>query len=168
MNELDLQHAQAGNPAAFERLVTPHLNGLYGFITRRVGQDADDTYQETLLGAWKAINSFQGGSSIKTWLYAIAGYKCMDALRKKARTPVPAEMLVEPSQDSFEEESMRRIDMKNALTTLSPEDRSLVFLAYTEGFTRREAADIMGIPEGTVKSRLHRLRHELKKHLGGL
>lgn len=165
MNEMDLKLAQAGNPAAFERLVTPYLAGLYGFISRRVNWDSEDVYQEALLGAWRTIGSFQRDSSFKTWLYAVAGYKCMDALRKKARTPIPAEMLVEPAQEGFEEDSMRRLDINNVLAKLSPEDSSLVYLVYTQGFSNREAAQTLGIPEGTVKSRLHRLRSQLRANL---
>lgn len=167
MNQVDLQLAQAGNPAAFERLVTPHLQGLYGFLQRRMGQEADDVYQETLLGAWKTIGSFQGGSSIKTWLFAIAGYKCADAIRKKGRTPVPAEMLEEPAQESFEEDSMRRMDISSALARLDPEDSSLMYLVYTQGFSNKEAAETLNIPEGTVKSRLYRLRSQMRDQLKG-
>ncbi len=167
MADVDLSLARKGDPAAFERLVTPHLKGLYGFICKRTGAMADDVYQETLLSAWRALPGFREGSTLKTWLYAIADYKCLDALRKKGREPQPAEPDEDMQSPGFEENSLRRMEIRQALAGLSRGDQSLLYLLYTQGFTQKEAADVLGIPEGTVKSRLSRLRKALKEMLGG-
>ena len=167
MPERDLILARKGDTAAFERLVTPHLKGLFAFIKRRTGFEAEDVYQETLLGAWRAISGFSEGSSLKTWLYAIAGYKCADALRRKTRAPVTVEADETLEGGGFEESSLQRLDLGNALKRLPEESQSLLQLVYTEGFTLKEAAGVLGIPEGTAKSRLHALRRTLKELMGG-
>lgn len=167
MQDRDLTLAQQGDPAAFERLVTPHLQGLFAFIRRRAGNEAEDVYQETLLGAWRAIGGFAGSSSLKTWLYAIAGYKCQDCLRRKARAPVTGEANETLGDEGFEEGSLLKMDLDSALKRLPEGDRSLLQLVYAEGFTLREAAGVLGIPEGTAKSRLHRLRTTLQAAMGG-
>lgn len=167
MPETDLARARDGDPAAFERMVTPLLPGLFGFIRRRLGQGAEDAYQETLLAAWRAVGGFSGQSSLKTWLYAIAGYKCADALRKMSREPGTEEAGDALAEEPFEEKSLERMDLKAALAALKPEDQSLLYLVYAQGFSLREAAGSLGIPEGTAKSRLHTLRKRLKNSLGG-
>lgn len=161
----DLSLARTGDPAAFQRLVTPHLKGLYGFLARRCGQLAEDVYQETLLGAWQTIGGFREGSSLKTWLYAIAGYKCTDALRKHLKQPQLVTLDELPGDGGFEGASVKRLDLKDALSALAPEDQALLHLLYTQGFSQKEAGDILGIPEGTVKSRLYYLRRSLKEVL---
>ena len=163
----NLMLARQGDPAAFERLLTPYLAGLFGFIRKRVDRMAEDVYQETLLAAWRAIPGFKQEASIKTWLYAIAGYKCADALRHKSRQPQVTELEDAAPGPGFEEDSTRRLDIRDALDALPPEDRQLLYLVYGQGFTQGEAAGILQIPEGTVKSRLHRLRGTLQAHLEG-
>ena len=167
MAEVDLLLARKGDPAAFERLVSPHLKGLFGFIVKRVRGLAEDVYQETLLSAWHALPGFKEGSTLKTWLYAIAGYKCSDALRRLSREPQPIELDEQQESAGFEESSLHRMDVRQALAKLREEDQALLYLLYTQGFAQKEAAIVLGIPEGTVKSRLNRLRKSLKHLLGG-
>lgn len=167
MQEPDLERARRGDPAAFERLVNPYLKELFFYIRKRVGQQAEDAYQETLLAAWRAIPGFKEGSTLKTWLYAIAGYKCADALRQKGREPQWAGLEEHSRQAGFEEEQVKAMTIRDALAQFDGEDQALLYLVYTQGFTQVEAAMLMGIPEGTVKSRLYRLRNQLKARLGG-
>jgi len=165
--EHNLMLARQGDPAAFERLLTPHLAGLFGFIRKRVDRMAEDVYQETLLAAWRAIPGFKEEASLKTWLYAIAGYKCADAIRSLARQPHLEQLDEATPSPGFEEDSAGRLVVKTALGRLGNADQQLLYLVYSQGFTQREAASILQIPEGTVKSRLHRLRGTLKAHLEG-
>ena len=167
MAEIDLSLARKGDPAAFERLVTPYLKGLFGFIAKKVRGLAEDVYQETLLSAWRAMPGFKEGSTLKTWLYAIAGYKCSDALRRLSREPQSIELDEQQESAGFEESSLHRMDIRQALAKLREEDQALLYLLYTQGFSQKEAAIVLGIPEGTVKSRLNRLRKALKNLLGG-
>ncbi|NLX83373.1 MAG: RNA polymerase sigma factor [Clostridiales bacterium] len=165
--DTNLRLAQAGNPTAFERLLSPYLAGLYGFIRKRVGQMAEDVYQETLLAAWRALPGFKEDASLKTWLYAIAGYKCADALRRQSRQPRQEERQEDAAVPGFEEDSAQRLDVKAALSSLDQEGQDLLYLVYSEGFTQAEAARILGIPLGTIKSRLYHLRRHLKDRLEG-
>lgn len=167
MSEHDLSLAKKGDPAAFERLVTPYLKGLYGFIAKRVSDQAEDVYQETLLGAWRAMPGFREGSTVKTWLYAIAGYKCTDAIRKKASSPILDELDEQTGTQGFEDSSVNTMDIRNAMRSFHHEDQTLLYLLYHQCFTQKEAAMMLDIPEGTVKSRLNRLKRQLKDHISG-
>lgn len=167
MSESDLTLAQRGDPAAFERLVSPHLKGLYGFILKRTQNQAEDVYEESLLAAWRAIKGFQRGSTVKTWLYAIAGYKCTDAIRKNASSPAFKELDETQAVPGFEDDSVTAMDLRTALSHTSDDDQALLHLIFHEGFTQKEAGDLLGIPEGTVKSRLNRLKKQLKLSLTG-
>ena len=120
-----------------------------------------------MLGAWRNIRGFGGNASFKTWLYAIAGNRSMDALRKQARAPEFSELDEQHSQEGFEETAARAMDIRESLGKLCSEDQTLLYLLYTQGLNQKEAAAILGIPEGTVKSRLHRLRALLQQRLGG-
>ena len=167
MEQDDLRLAQQKNPHAFECLVAPYLRGLYGFIVHRVGEEAEDVYQDALLSAWYSIGRYTGGSSLKTWLYAIAGNKCMDHLRKKYRTPHTTELDERTAGPGFEEQSDRTLDLHSAMETLASQDKALLYLVYAQGMTVAQAAQVMDIPEGTVKSRLFTLRKRLRNTLEG-
>ena len=167
MAETDLTLARRGDPAAFERLVTPHLQGLFGFLRKRLGDMAEDAYQETLLAAWQALPGFREGATLKTWLFAIAGYKCVDCIRRNAREGNSV-LLEEGLQgEGFEEGSNHRMQVRDALDSLDGEEQALLYLVFTQGLTQKEAAGVLGIPEGTVKSRLYTLKNKLRKQLGG-
>lgn len=153
----------------FENAVSPHLRGLYAFIRGHAPRDPEDLYQETLLAAWRGFGELRDLDQLRPWLYAIARHKCLDALRAKYRRPQEApeeEALAERGGEGFEQDSALRMDLDAALRALSPEDRLLLYLTYRQGFTNQEAAGVMGIPAGTVKSRLHALRNRLRKSLG--
>ncbi len=147
----------------FETAVHPFLEGLFAFIRCHAPGDPEDVYQETLLAAWQGFERFRGDAAMKTWLYAIARFKCMDALRRKYRqgSPPPVDM----PQEGFEERAVVRADLGTALEQLKEDDRALLYMVYAQGFLQKEAAEVLGIPEGTVKSRLHHLRKQLKERM---
>lgn len=156
-----------GSRDAFEQAVGPHLKGLYAFIRHLNRGDCDDIYQETLLAAWQGIGRLRDQESLRPWLYRIARFKAMDALRRSYRREAREEAWPrELPEAGFEALSALRLDLHQALATLTSQDRALLYLIYNQGFTYRQAGQAMDIPEGTAKSRLFTLRRRLKALMG--
>lgn len=161
----------------------PHAGSLFGAalnLTRNPA-DAEDLVQETFLKAYRSYESFQEGTNLKAWLYRILVNTFINAYRAKQRRP--QETQVEEIGDfylyhkigntddvarSAEEELLNTFtdtEVKKAMEELPEPFRLAVYLADVEGFSYKEIADIMGVPIGTVMSRLHRGRRALHKKL---
>ena len=153
----------------FEAAISPYAQGLFAFIRCQSPPEPEDVYQETMLAAWQGFERYRHRAGMKTWLYAIARNKCLDALRRKYRQPptAPREAGEDAAGQRFEQAADERMDLHNALAALREEDRSLLYLIYAQGFTVQEAAEAMDIPEGTVKSRLYTLRRRLRERMEG-
>jgi RNA polymerase sigma-70 factor (ECF subfamily) len=165
----------AGEEAAFSEIVTRYKNGLYAFLRQFLNRHdlVEDVFQETFLQLYASRNSFDTNRPLRPWLFTIAANKAKDALRKWQRTSTVSIGTMADSQDlSFD-------DMLNTVTSDStlpyeelqkgetssrvgriiadmPENlREILILAYFQGFSYKQMAEILSIPIGTVKSRLH-------------
>jgi len=180
--ELLARHV-AGDPEAFGELFTRHRDRLWAVALRTVGnpEDAADALQDAAMSAFRSADRFRGDSLVGTWLYRIVVNACLDRLRRKAAhptVPIPDEhsqfwwQASRAANDPVDQRELR-IVLEQALALLPVEQRLAVLAVDVEGLSVDEAAQALGIPGGTVKSRCARgrgrlamLLHELRNPPG--
>ena len=171
--ELIAAHA-AGDQHAFNEIVRRHRDRMWAVALRtmRDPEEAADALQEAFISAFRAASSFRAESQVTTWLHRIVVNACLDRIRRRAARPTvplpetgPGEPVVD--RDAMSDRETRLI-VSEALASLPAEQRLPILLLDVEGYSVAEAAKMLGIAEGTVKSRCARGRAKLAKLLGHL
>lgn len=161
-----------GDHDAFNQIMRNHEDRVFSVCLRIMGNrdHALDATQETFLTAFRKAGQFQGNSALGTWIYRIAVNTCYDQLRRQKRRradPIPDHL--DPADHSAEEavdSAGLRPEIERALAAIPEDFRSAVILSDIEGLGLTEVAEILGIPVGTVKSRVFRGRRLLAQQLG--
>ena len=170
-----LQQYRQGDEQAFREIVTRYKNSLYAFLRRFVSQDdvVEDVFQETFLQLYTSRDSFDPKRPLRPWLFTIAANKAKDALRKMQRQSsmsmgaiadagefsldevvnILTSYEVTPEDEVSADETAQRV--RNIIAEMPENLRGILILAYFEQFSYKHMAEILSIPIGTVKSRLH-------------
>jgi len=159
--------ATAGDHAAFEQLMRLHDHSLRLLARRMVGNSANDVLQDSYLKIFAKLPAFRPDEgSLRVWLHRVVYRSCLDELRRRRRTPdpVPADTIADAVADPTLTIDLADA-MRNALERLSPERRTVVVLVAVLGFDYRDASEVLGVPEGTVASRMSSARRQLREAL---
>jgi RNA polymerase sigma-70 factor (ECF subfamily) len=171
-----LDGVRNGDRDAVEELLSQYEASIYRFGLRMCGNEeaAREVLQETLLAAFRNLPGFRGDAAISTWLYQIARSFCIKQRRgehsAEPLTDQIGERLAAPSPEPDAQAHAREIGaaLSCAIATLPPEFREALILRDVEGLSAEEAAGIIGIEVGALKSRLHRARAQLRSELAAL
>ena len=170
-----VRRVQHGDTGCFEILVRRHQKATFNLVYRLLGDydEAAEVTQEVLLSAYKSINQFRGHANFSTWLYRIA-FNHASTRRKSLKVAqqryvsledveIIGESPSDPAKNAEQKEIQERV--QQALNTLDKEEAMVILLRDLQDVPYDEVATILGIPIGTVKSRLHRARQALKARL---
>lgn len=172
-HKLLLTQIAAGDKQALAALYRAFEKPVYKFIVSRLNDphEASDILHEVFMDIWRAAASFEGRSQVRTWIFGIAYRKVVDVHRKRGRVTVTDEVPetgeVEDAADASYAAQQEAEHLRYCMGTLKDEHRSALSLAFYEDMTCAEIADVAGVPEGTIKSRLHHAKKLLRHCLTG-
>ncbi len=157
-----IRAASTGDTAAFEELVRAYQAHIWRFLRHLLGDPdlAEDITQETFVRVYRKLGTFRFRSKFSTWVFQVARNAGIDALRSRQRRDRLL-TAVEPRAPEVTSGGELRMEIEEALQTLSPKLREAFVLIEAFGFTYREAGRTIGVPEGTVKSRVYHAREQL-------
>lgn len=176
-----IRKAAQGDAAAFEELVVRYQGQVFNLCLRMTAdaEDAADLTQEAFVKVWKSLDTFQFDAAFSTWLYRLASNCCLDFLRSKKRRPTVSltmeteeedEQTLDVSDDAPTPEEAaiskeERETLRLAMQSIDAEQRQILTLRVVNDLSYSDIARVLGIREGTVKSRLSRARESLRKKL---
>jgi len=161
----------AGDPDAFDELVRRHRSRMWAVALRTLGdpEEAADAVQDACVSAFRAAGSYRGEARVTTWLHRVVVNACLDRARRRAvrpTVPLPDQPPADPRDRLAERET--GIEVEKGLAALPVEQRIALVLVDLQGLSVAEAAAVLDVPEGTVKSRCSRGRARLAVLLGHL
>ncbi len=161
-----LRRVAGGESAAMEELYHACAGRVLAYLlSRGLGrQEAADVLQETFLAAWRGAGRYQGGSRLLTWLIGIARHKLADWHRRRPQEAPLPEDGPEPAWDPTRQ-TAEQVTLRQAVAALEADQRELLDLIFQQGLNYGEVAEVLGVPEGTIKSRMHRLKRELAERM---
>jgi RNA polymerase sigma-70 factor (ECF subfamily) len=167
-----VQRARSGDTRAFERLYREHAGKVYGLCLRMTRDPAlaEDCTQEAFVNAWRALDRFETRSSLSTWLHRIA-VNVVLAKRRKVTPVMVASEEADPEDEAVETEwtletPLEVQEIEKAIGGLPDGARDVLVLYAIYGYSHAEAAEMLGLAEGTCKAQLHRARGLLRERLG--
>lgn len=163
--------ARDGDAVAFERLVKANIDAVYGHALRFFGDpaSAEDAVQEVFIKVYRSLDTFDGRSAFSTWLFRITRNVCLDMFRAGRRRPMPVDPVnVVPiaAPGDVAEQVVTQAAVESAMAALPPEDRDALSAVALFDLSYADAAAALGVPVGTVKSRVFRARKTLVAILG--
>ena len=165
-----VQRAQRGDHEAFEALATPAYHRLYGIARRilRDGYAAEDAVQDALVRAWRDLRALRDPDRFDAWLNRLLVNACHDQVRRVRRRPIEVPVLTidQPSVEDRLGQIADRDELERAFLRLSVEQRAALVLTHYVGLSAGEVGAILGIPVGTVYSRLHYGASSMREALG--
>lgn len=174
LDEYLVMSSQAGSRAAFEELARRWMPRVVRYVARTLGRERDsaelvrEVVQETWVAVVRGLRRLEDPTHLPAWLYSIAARKCADAIRTAVRqrrfAATSATSEHERNGDDADDWGRSR-DLAAAIGRLPETERSVVHLYYGEDLAVAEVAAVLGVPPGTVKSRLHHAREVLKRYL---
>ncbi len=164
-----LQAVAAGDRSALKALYDRHAAWLTLRLARRCGDRdvVDDALQDCFVAVWRQASRYDGSGEVAAWIWGIAIRRMIDSLRRRPAREIPLPERPQ-SAPSAEEQVLLGVeygDLAGALNRLSPELRAVVQATVLDGLTTREAGRLLGVPSGTVKTRMMRARAQLRKEL---
>jgi RNA polymerase sigma-70 factor, ECF subfamily len=157
-----IRAAGAGDVAAFEELVRAYQAHVWRFLRHLLGDPtlAEDVTQETFVRVYRKLSGFRFRSKFSTWIFSVARNAGIDAIRSRQRQDRLIQ-IVEPPAPQRAGSGEVKVEVEAALQSLSPKLREAFILIEALGLTYREAGQAIGVPEGTVKSRVFHAREQL-------
>jgi len=163
-----IQAIGAGDKAALSELYARHGQGILAYLIGQLGGDhqlAEEVLQDVLLAVWKGAGSFRGESKVRTWMLGIARYQALSARRRRKPTPAELGDYIPTDEDGPQRVQARneqRETVRAAMRELPEEQQDALELIFFHDLSGPEAADVLGIAPGTVKSRVHRAKNTLR------
>jgi len=162
-----IARAQAGDTAAFRQLVEQHQARAFALASRilRSASDAEEVAQDAFVRVWTALPGFRGESTFGTWLYRIVARRAFDraqVLKNRRARERQDERLPEHAAPVRNDDTLRSAKLHELVAGLTPAQRAAVTLYYYEGRSVEEVANVLGMPENTVKTHLLRARAALR------